>query len=398
MKKIFATIGSFLIVFGLFFVQSVFAQDITYRDYGSNITLQPGTESTIVFSGTLRSLDQDIYNTQLRVQYKELDHALFQEPLTKPLLGTSVITLKKDKEYSFNYTISGLEADKKYNISIIDIARDLEIHNFSAATEKKVTTQSSVVQSEKVTGLEGKLVVVSGEGEKMFDITISQSSYNINNILGMTLEFTKVKEGESLPELRIISSKTLLDVPSPVLNKLDSLRVGEKKIETISQKIDEGEYILEFSDFQKENVKYGTKKITLTSLKSTEKPTGEVPKKPSNNTEGDGQGGNQNGDFVTGELLSPDAKLKNPFKALGSFEKIASAFLTGIVIPVGIPVLAIAIMYAGFLFVAARGNPTKLDDAKKAALWTAVGGFIMLGSLTIVRILQSTFDNISGSL
>ena len=54
------------------------------------------------------------------------------------------------------------------------------------------------------------------------------------------------------------------------------------------------------------------------------------------------------------------------------------------------PIIVLAIIYSGFLFVAAQGNSEKLGEAKKALLYTLVGAAILLGSLAIAELIKNT--------
>src|SRR3990167_2089983 len=59
-------------------------------------------------------------------------------------------------------------------------------------------------------------------------------------------------------------------------------------------------------------------------------------------------------------------------------------------IRIGFPVVALAIIYCGFLFVAARGNEEKITKAKDALVYTLIGAAILLGSWAIAQLIQST--------
>jgi hypothetical protein len=59
-------------------------------------------------------------------------------------------------------------------------------------------------------------------------------------------------------------------------------------------------------------------------------------------------------------------------------------------IKLGIPALALAIMYCGFLFVAARGNSEKLGKAKTAFFYTIIGGGLLLGALGFATLISNT--------
>ncbi len=60
------------------------------------------------------------------------------------------------------------------------------------------------------------------------------------------------------------------------------------------------------------------------------------------------------------------------------------------VLKIGIPVIALAIVYCGFLFVGARGNSEKLGKAKSALLYTLIGAAILLGSWAIAMLISET--------
>ena len=57
---------------------------------------------------------------------------------------------------------------------------------------------------------------------------------------------------------------------------------------------------------------------------------------------------------------------------------------------VGIPVIALAIIYCGFLFVQARGKPEEITKAKDALLYTLIGAAILLGSWAIAQMILAT--------
>src|SRR5258708_934701 len=72
-------------------------------------------------------------------------------------------------------------------------------------------------------------------------------------------------------------------------------------------------------------------------------------------------------------------KVCNPIDPINSLPQLIKIFLTG-ALKIGIPVIALAIIYCGFLFVEARGNSEKLSKAKEALLYTVIGAAILLGS------------------
>ena len=69
--------------------------------------------------------------------------------------------------------------------------------------------------------------------------------------------------------------------------------------------------------------------------------------------------------------------------------------LLSFIVRVGSVVIIVALVYVGYQFVAAQGNPTKLQSAKQALQWTIIGGLILLGSQAIASAIQATIQAIS---
>ena len=84
--------------------------------------------------------------------------------------------------------------------------------------------------------------------------------------------------------------------------------------------------------------------------------------------------------------------LENPIKVGTLTELLQKAI--DIVWKLGIPVIVLVIIYTGFLFVAAQGNPTKLIKAKDALLWVIIGSAVVLGSWVLAKALAGTVKNL----
>ena len=65
-----------------------------------------------------------------------------------------------------------------------------------------------------------------------------------------------------------------------------------------------------------------------------------------------------------------------------------------IIIQIGTPILVLAIVYVGFLFVQASGKPEKLNEAKQALIYTLIGAAIVLGAFLISGAIQGTVDSL----
>jgi len=85
-------------------------------------------------------------------------------------------------------------------------------------------------------------------------------------------------------------------------------------------------------------------------------------------------------------------KLCDPIKAQ-SFAEFVNNILD-VVIQIGYVVIVFFIVYCGFLFVTARGNPEQLSTAKTALLWTCIGAAILLGAKVLETAIQSTVTSL----
>jgi len=83
-------------------------------------------------------------------------------------------------------------------------------------------------------------------------------------------------------------------------------------------------------------------------------------------------------------------KLDNPLNA-NSFEELIASIMD-VIIQLGVPILAILIMYSGFKFVEAQGNKSKLEEAKKSLWYVIIGTAIVLGAGTILSIIRTTTE------
>ncbi|MEK7088603.1 MAG: hypothetical protein AAB913_00550 [Patescibacteria group bacterium] len=59
-------------------------------------------------------------------------------------------------------------------------------------------------------------------------------------------------------------------------------------------------------------------------------------------------------------------------------------------IKIGMPVITLAVIYSGFLFVSAQGKPESIKKAKDALLYTLIGAAILLGSWAIAQLIADT--------
>lgn len=91
-------------------------------------------------------------------------------------------------------------------------------------------------------------------------------------------------------------------------------------------------------------------------------------------------------------------KLANPLEGgnIDSIPKLVETLLR-IILTIGVPIIALAIIYAGFKFVTAQGNPEKLKEAKSTFVWVVVGAAILLSAYAIATGISATIADIRGN-
>lgn len=87
--------------------------------------------------------------------------------------------------------------------------------------------------------------------------------------------------------------------------------------------------------------------------------------------------------------LALGEQIINPLSNVSSIPQLIKIFLDGI-IKIGSPLIVLAVIYCGFLFVQAQGNSEKVTDAKKALFNTLIGAAILLGSWTLSTLISDT--------
>ena len=89
--------------------------------------------------------------------------------------------------------------------------------------------------------------------------------------------------------------------------------------------------------------------------------------------------------------------LENPLK----YETIPEflAAVLKVIAEIALPILVLFLVYVGFLFVTAQGNPEDLNRAKRYFLWAIIGALIILGASVLSAVIQDTVQRIErGSL
>jgi hypothetical protein len=95
---------------------------------------------------------------------------------------------------------------------------------------------------------------------------------------------------------------------------------------------------------------------------------------------------------VNAEGVTIENKIKNPTN-IDDLPSLIKTILY-IVLVVGVPIVALAIIYTGFLFVKAQGNPEQITKAKKALVYTLIGAALLLGSWVIANAIGKTVGEV----
>lgn len=92
-------------------------------------------------------------------------------------------------------------------------------------------------------------------------------------------------------------------------------------------------------------------------------------------------------------LVNPlgGSSCSNDGTCLSSFLKSILEF----VVKIGSIVVVLMIVYVGYKFVAAQGEPAKITEARNMLLWTIVGALILLGAQAIATGIEATIKAIS---
>ena len=75
-------------------------------------------------------------------------------------------------------------------------------------------------------------------------------------------------------------------------------------------------------------------------------------------------------------------RLINPLGGISSVNDLLVAILNVLII-IATPIIVIFIILAGFKYVTARGNPSKIEEAHKALTYAIIGGVLIIGAVAL---------------
>ena len=91
------------------------------------------------------------------------------------------------------------------------------------------------------------------------------------------------------------------------------------------------------------------------------------------------------------QAADSSATLPNPLKVSSVSDLLY--LIANIGTYIGVILAVLALIWVGFRFVAAQGNPEKITDAKHAFFWIIIGVAVLIGASAIIGILKSTLTS-----
>ncbi|MDD2657552.1 MAG: hypothetical protein PHD04_02740 [Candidatus Pacebacteria bacterium] len=88
--------------------------------------------------------------------------------------------------------------------------------------------------------------------------------------------------------------------------------------------------------------------------------------------------------------------LMNPLGKDATFESFLLSILGIITDTIGPIIVILMLVYVGFKFVTAQGEPGKISEARQMLLWTVVGALILLGAKIIAMGILATVNALAG--
>ncbi len=97
--------------------------------------------------------------------------------------------------------------------------------------------------------------------------------------------------------------------------------------------------------------------------------------------------------FSAADGSSNSVGLQNPLRSGGSIPELFQVLLD-IVMVFAVPLIVFFIIYAGFMYVTARGNMETVQKAHRALLYALIGAIIIIGANVLVKIISGTVHSI----
>ena len=94
---------------------------------------------------------------------------------------------------------------------------------------------------------------------------------------------------------------------------------------------------------------------------------------------------------ATGGNPSTNISIPNPARGAGNdLLSVITTLLREVVLPIAAVLVVLWIIWAGFTYLLAQGNPQKIKEAHQRLLWSLIGAGILLGAVSISAVVQTT--------
>jgi amino acid transporter len=84
---------------------------------------------------------------------------------------------------------------------------------------------------------------------------------------------------------------------------------------------------------------------------------------------------------------NPAVEICNPITS-GTFTEVMKN-IAETAAKIGLPIVGIFMIYAGFLFVSARGSEEQIEKAKRTFFWAVIGGALVIGAFAIATAIEN---------
>ncbi|MFZ2886874.1 MAG: pilin [Minisyncoccia bacterium] len=91
---------------------------------------------------------------------------------------------------------------------------------------------------------------------------------------------------------------------------------------------------------------------------------------------------------------TPANTLQNPLR-FTSIENFIAGFLRAVVM-IALPIITVFIVYAGFKYIMARGNSSKISEAHENFMWVIIGAILILSAWVLATLIGGTVTQLLG--
>ena len=139
-------------------------------------------------------------------------------------------------------------------------------------------------------------------------------------------------------------------------------------------------FVIVFATFSYVSISYGVETVPPTDTGSRTIPPTDTGSHAVPQTD--------TGSHATNPQSGDSYSIINPFDAKTIPELIIK--IIDVLLEFAKPIIVLYIMYAGFKFVTAQGNPGEIESARTSLTWAIVGGVIVFAAQAILEIINQT--------